>query len=212
MRLPANRRPAFTLIELIVVLGIIALLATLSVAGVMRVQKAQREISSDRTLRAVQIGLDQQYKAAVDKIKTENPHDLIVQATSNGGVPDMTRARALHMKLRLRQEFPQNFAEARFQFPPALAALNAQYGPKPIYIAAIGAAGNPPAPSPEAKEAAILLVVALSQTRNGVTFNVREAGPNDTIDVNGKGMPVLVDRGGHRSVSGGGRLMPRFRR
>jgi len=192
MRLPANRRPAFTLIELIVVLGIIALLATLSVAGVMRVQKAQREINSDRTLRAVQIGLDQQYKAAVDKIATENPHDLIVQATMNAnGAPDMTRAKALHMKLRLRQEFPQNYAEARFQFPAPYAALNAQYGPKPVYIAAIGAGNGTPT-----TEAAALLIVVLSQTRNGVTFNVKEAGPVDTIDVGGKQVPVLVDAWG----------------
>jgi prepilin-type N-terminal cleavage/methylation domain-containing protein len=195
MRLPANRRPAFTLIELIVVLGIIALLATISVAGVMRVQKAQREINSDRTLRAVQIGLDQQHKAAVNRAGSENPHDLIIQLTSNGippaNTPDLTRAKALHMMLRLRQEFPQNYAEARFVFQGQFAPLNAMYGPKPVYLAAIGAGNGTPT-----DEAAALLIVALSQSRDGVAFNVRESGPVQTIDVGGKQMPVLVDAWG----------------
>jgi len=191
MRLRVNHRPAFTLIELIVVLGIIALLATLSVAGVMRVQKAQREISSDRTLRAVQIGLDQQWKAAVNRAGSENPHDLIVQLTSNGGVPDNTRAKALHMMLRLRQEFPQNYAEARFVFQGQFAPLNAMYGPKLVYLAAIGNGNGTPT-----DEAAALLIVTLSHSRDGVSFNVRESGPVQTIDVGGKQVPVLVDAWG----------------
>jgi prepilin-type N-terminal cleavage/methylation domain-containing protein len=196
MRLPANRRPAFTLIELIVVLGIIALLATISVAGVMRVQKAQREINSDRTLRAVQIGLDQQWKAAVNRAGSENPHDFIIQLTSNGGVPDQTRAKALHMMLRLRQEFPQNYAEANYNafpgVPPAVRpSFLAMYGPKLVYQAAIGPGNGTPT-----DEAAALLIVTLSQSRDGVAFNVREAGPVQTIDVGGKQMPVLVDAWG----------------
>jgi len=138
-------RPAFTMIELIVVIGIIVLLATLSAATVMRVRTAQRETNTNNVMRAVTMGLNEQWKQAVQKISAEEPHEIIRQMTSKsqqaGCGDDKSRAKALHMYLRLRQEFPQTFTEARFMFSGQwqnpctgqvhnLAGLNAMYGPR----------------------------------------------------------------------------------
>jgi hypothetical protein len=104
------------------------------------------------------------------------------------------------MKLRLRQEFPQNYAEARFLIPPVngmltpqqAAELNTKYGPKPLYLAAIGNGNGTPV-----TESATLLVLSLSQTRGGATFNIQEAGPVQQIDVGGKLQRVMVDSWGN---------------
>lgn len=202
-------RPAFTLIEMVVVIGIIVLLATLSAATVMRVQKSQRESNTNNALRAVAIGLDQQWKQAVAKIGAEEPHEIILQMTSKGPAAgcgqDKARAKALHMHLRLRQEFPQTFAEARFVFPAMqwqspcngqvynLASLNAMYGPKPVYIAAIGTNGN----GTEPQEAGALLPIVLAQNRGGAAFNALEAGPTNSINFGGREYRVLIDSWGH---------------
>src|SRR5690349_21316859 len=117
MRIRTDRRPAFTLIELIVVIGIIALLATLSAAAVMRVQESQRESNTNKYLLKLSTALEAQRKAVRDRVSQETPHDLVFAITARAdGTRDIPRAKALHMKLRMRQEFPQTYAEARFQF------------------------------------------------------------------------------------------------
>ena len=119
MTLHPKPRGAFTLLELLVVIGIIVLLATLSTAAVMRVRDSQRENNTETQLRKIQMGLDQRSKATLDRIKAEPVPQAIIDLTrSANGMTDMARARALHLKLRLRSEFPQTFAECdpvRFQ-------------------------------------------------------------------------------------------------
>ena len=74
MKLRVNSRSAFTLIELLVVLAIIALLAALSVSAVFRLMESQRETNSNTHLLKIQMGLDQQWKAAVDLIaRSQSP-------------------------------------------------------------------------------------------------------------------------------------------
>jgi prepilin-type N-terminal cleavage/methylation domain-containing protein len=197
MKVHARPRAAFTVIELLVVLSIIALLATLSIAAVLRVQESQRGTNTSIHLRKAQMGLDQQWKAAIDRIKAEEPHELIYQITTNpNGTRDNARAKALHMKLRLRQEFPQSYAEVRminvFTGPYLPLQSPSVYGPKPLYLAAIGA-GNGTA----GDEAAALLLVVLAQGRGGTAFNAEEIGPVQTRDMGGKPMRVLVDAWGN---------------
>src|SRR3954470_14739438 len=111
LRATTNRR-AFTLIELIVVLGIIALLSALTAAAVMRYQQGQKESNTNTHLLKIHMELEKQWTAKLALIKAEPIPQVIIDATKNAdGTNDIPRARAFHTKMRLRQEFPQNFGE-----------------------------------------------------------------------------------------------------
>ena len=115
-------------------------------------------------------------------ISRENPPANIKTITAKDAfnTPDNARAGA-PSKLRLRQEFPQNYAEVRYPFKTPYNGLNSAYGSKTLYMAAIGN-GNA---TPDIESAA-LLMIALSHGRGGVTFNIDEIGPTQIIDVGGK--------------------------
>jgi len=199
MRLSTRPRPAYTLLELIVALGIIALLATLTVSAVFRILDAQRETNTNIDLRKVQGATDQQVKAAMDRIKVEDPPQAIkdLTRTSNYGY-DNTRARALSMKLRLRQEFPQSFVEAdpaKFQAAygtnPTVWSLVSLYPPKPAYSVVSGITAS----SPD-EESAILLFLILNQGRGGAEFNSDGVVGVNSIPVGNKMFKVFVDHYG----------------
>ena len=112
MRRGTRPRPAFTLLELIVVLSIMALLATLTISAVFRMQESSRESNTNTHLNKIHMEFEKQWSAKVSLIKAEEPPAAIIELTKDqAGNRDMARAKALHMKLRLRQEFPQNFSE-----------------------------------------------------------------------------------------------------
>src|SRR5690348_7602188 len=108
MTTTSHRRGAFTLLELIVVIGIIILLMGLTIGAVFRVRESQMEKNSTEAVRKIQIAFDQQWKAARDQIASEKaiPQGILDATRKQTGSFDATRAHALYMKLRLRQEFP----------------------------------------------------------------------------------------------------------
>jgi prepilin-type N-terminal cleavage/methylation domain-containing protein len=201
MRISTRPRPAFTLIELIVALGIIALLAALTVSAVFRILDAQRETNTNIDLRKVQAATDQQVKAAMDRIRVEDPPTAVKELTRTSNYAyDNTRARALHMKLRLRQEFPQSFLEADpANFLAAYAPnpnsrerqILLQYLPKPAFSVVSGLAGS----SPD-EESAILLFLILGQGRGGAEFNAEGIVGVNSIPVGNKMFKVCVDHYG----------------
>lgn len=193
-----HRRAGFTLLELIVVIGIIVLLGSLTIGVVFRVRDGQIEKNSNESVRKIQIGFDAHWKAVRDKIAADKAiPDIVREVTrSANGSPDPTRAQALYLKLRLRQEFPQSFIEAdpaRFQaaFVNAQTApLLAPFPPKPYFAAAIRSTANDPDPD---KESAVLLYLILSQGTGGVSFNAENVGGIQTIPVGGVQHKVFVD-------------------
>lgn len=181
-------RAAFTLLEVLVVIGIIALLATISVSAVFHLRENQKEVNTNRDLTKIDMILKKHYSAAGETIRLkERPSDKLIELTKNAdGSPNVERAKALHMKLRLRQEFPQTFKEAR-----AMLTSVPGYNPKPLYMRAIGNGNG----SSDEEEGAILLLVFLSQARAGIEFNPEDAATVQTRQLSdGTAARLLVDR------------------
>ena len=175
MQIALHRRSGFTLLELLVVIGIIVLLVGITVGAVFRLRESQEEKNSTEAVRQIQIGFDQKWKAVGDNIRNQKPvPQVIVEATRKAdGSFDPVRANALHMKLRLRQEFPQTFAEAdRALFQTAYPNVPQPYLPKPLFSMAVS--GKPGASADE--EAAVLLYLILSQGQGGITFDPETVG------------------------------------
>ncbi|QVL30774.1 type II secretion system protein [Telmatocola sphagniphila] len=117
---PHRSRAAFTLIELLTVIGIITLLMGLVVGAVFRVQSSQQRIATETLLEKIGTAFDQQWKSVIETAKREqmvdpnNPYtpgynweDAINQWSGF----DSARGRALWVRLRLFQEFPHAFSD-----------------------------------------------------------------------------------------------------
>jgi prepilin-type N-terminal cleavage/methylation domain-containing protein len=178
----------FTLLELLVVLFLMALLMALVVGAVFRVLGEQREKNTGIHLHKIQMMLDQQYKAKMDEIRKESPPQAVVEATRNAdGSIDMDRAKAFHMKMRLRQEFPQNFADLlRGPFSLSYGGQTYVYRTKPAYLAAVK---SPYMPTPTQYEengpehhSAALLVLILSQVAGGAGTDPESIAPTKLLD------------------------------
>lgn len=183
MKRHTRRRPGFTLIELLVVISIIGLLVSLTAAGLFRLQAAQREKITNETLIKLHESLDLQFKAVIDRAKQEN----IPSATMTLAGGDNVRARVLHVKFRLRQEFPQSFKEAIADSP-----VDPVYNHKTAYFTYLsGAAGDTPA-----NESAVCLLMVLSQSRGGTTFDPENVGSTSVgmKVIGGKDFKVFVDQ------------------
>lgn len=146
------RRAAFTLVELLVVMAIIAVLAGLTTAAVLRTMVVMEGRATDATLQKLQTELDKQWKIVVEQANKEAiPSNVIVLA---GG--DERRARVIWVKLRLRQEFPTTYAEAKNPAPlPA----------KRMF------ANLPSAGTNQYTESSALLLISLTAGRGGVNWS-----------------------------------------
>jgi prepilin-type N-terminal cleavage/methylation domain-containing protein len=195
-----RERAGFTIIELLVVIAIIAVLAALSLGAYFRVLATQYVKQSETTVRKISTGLEAQWTAVLDDAQAEIKNgqaNALLTAPGVNSNPDM--AQALYLKLRLRQEFPQTFKEANpAVYNPGLQTLLTTYGikPKTIYASTIG--NNPAQGSDLTKESAILLYLALTQTRRGATFKASDAGGGavGTLSYGNAEFPVFIDAWG----------------
>src|SRR5262245_22356018 len=106
-----SRRAGFTLVELLVVIAIIGILVALTAGAVVRFIGVQARDNTEVAMRKIQPLLQNQWKAVIDQAKTEPiSQNAMVMA---GG--DERLARIIHIKLRLRQEFPANYNEVMVQ-------------------------------------------------------------------------------------------------
>ena len=204
MRIAAKprRRSAFTLIELLVVIAIIAILGALVAGAIHRLVGSQQLKRTEATVKKTQTGLEIQWKAVIDDAKDDIKNHKVqnVMATPGGfnaqGVTDSDAANALYVKMKLKIEFPQTFQEAR---APGLNTFGLL--PKAVYTQEVQNFNIEPEPpgNPQKiaearqKESAVLLFLALSQTRRGTTFNVDEMGGSvKVMDVNVRNLATNV--------------------
>jgi prepilin-type N-terminal cleavage/methylation domain-containing protein len=125
-------RRAFTMIELLVVLGIGLLVVALTAGAAVQIIAYQRGANTEATIRTLMHPLERQWKNVVDKAKTETiPSNVYAIASSPSTVFNDKRARVIWIKLRLKQTFPMNYSEALF--PWALPPTFASAGPIQYY-------------------------------------------------------------------------------
>src|SRR5207244_2143607 len=125
-----QRRPGFTMVELLVVLAIALIIISLVAAGTFQVIAYQRNSNTETLIRMLMPPVNQQLKNIADMVKNE-PIPAHVQNMAFAGNPnDDRRARIIWTKLRLKQLLPMNFSEALYpwQLPP-------QYYSAPFYTA-----------------------------------------------------------------------------
>lgn len=166
-----RKRVGFTLIELIIVLSIIAVLLGLIMGAVFRIQVAQQVRSTNDVVEKVQVAIDNQFKAIIQQaatdIRTGAPQDA--QAILNFMGQDQEAALALLTYCRVRQSFPQTFAEVQpFQVGGFPFYVKSQFLP---FQGATAPNGLPSA----SQQSAILLYAAVAQTGAGGSVFASEA-------------------------------------
>lgn len=204
----ARPRAGFTLIEILVVVGIIAILASLTAAGIFQVIEGQRQANTETTMRMVAKLLQSHVKAVLEKANKESiPQNVIAMAGN-----DPRRARVIWKKLRLKQEFPMSFLEASdpnlyYGAPPpppppplpSPSALTPADLPS-LYkkaLATLPATGNFNSSTKPFQESAACLLLALKQSRGGATALSPDELGSGAIDVNGDGLKEIVDGWGN---------------
>jgi prepilin-type N-terminal cleavage/methylation domain-containing protein len=179
------RRRGFTLVEVLVVLAIIAVLIGLSTAAVVRVRLTQENRNTSTLITKVDQALQNKYRATIETARNESPCQLAV--TMSGG--DLPRAKVIHIKLRLIQDFPTTFKE--ITNPPGLS-------PNPTYLRAIQSAT---AARTWQDESAACLYLVLKRQMRGVEFDPDTSlSTQELVDNFGDGVKEIVDAWGHPLV------------
>jgi prepilin-type N-terminal cleavage/methylation domain-containing protein len=194
--LRSPRRGGFTLVELIVVIAIIVLLVSLTVGATVYFMNTAQETHAQATLKKLDTGLLQQWKAAIDTAQDEwrsgsnaafppsAPRATVLAAAGN----DPAKGQQLWTALRLAQEFPTSYKEAQSGTPQI---SGVSLPPKHAYQVLFG--NNVSGP----EESSACLLAALSQGRRGMVFNVEDAVGVSSIRTipgsNGGQVRVLVD-------------------
>ena len=190
----ARARGGFTLVELLVVIGIIGILVGMTAAAIFRVRGSQDIKRTEADMQKIASALDRQWKTVVDKATRDAgtmPSSILGYCDGNN-----RRAVAVWTLLNLKREFPQNVDEA---VNYAGAALGDTRGAVVKYQREFLANATPtrfyhadPTLSPldqAASESAACIYLALTTARSGMAASTDDFGATAT------GTVELVDPG-----------------
>jgi hypothetical protein len=174
-------------VELMVVIAIIGVVVTLAASATMQLVARQKSANTELTIQKVNEALKAHWRAVIDQARNEKIPDkylygdatmqgLLAMAGSPNDADAVERARIIWIKLRLKQEFPMSFMEA---LVPTHAAIKSPNGK--LYVFLPPAAAFAPwqqnsrfvttlvCAQPQSYESSVCLLLALSQSRRGVT-------------------------------------------
>jgi hypothetical protein len=191
-----------------VVILIIAVLAAITAAGAFQVMSGRRSANTDITVKKVEDALLKQWQKVIDEASKEPIPDVYLnqQVDASGqlaswGILDMAggdlkRARVIWIKLRLKQEFPQNLMEVLYPNGPQVGRRGPgnrfvtylpqftlpQLPPKATYAHALRNAQAVNSPGTVPSENSAMLLLALTQGRTGRDFNPDDLGAGSLGD------------------------------
>lgn len=211
MRQSRIGRGGFTMVELMVVIAIIAILMGLAAAAVTRIIAVSQANATSTTIRKVYSRLQSQRAAVMkaaeseDMLKTIGPIVLgqLQTAAGFGSTPVQdwqARTRIMYIKLRLKQEFPQTFAEALNPGPTNAGPPATGFLPKQAYVKAFTGLAGTDVTGVDYQSAACLLL-ALQQGRQGSAVSSDDYGSTSSrlftdSGAGNKQVPALIDAWG----------------
>jgi type II secretory pathway pseudopilin PulG len=191
----ASRRSAFTLVEILVVLGIILLLLGISIAAAMKVTSARKRKLTQSSLDSLYAVLMSHQKAVIDDARQETGNYGPGSPAFEMAGRDMNRAQVIWIKKRLLQQFPTSYPEAL--------NLNLAGSPRaePSYTTKLSTKTNPNFNLAKTKvatqSAACLLMALTARDRRGVNVSAGYLGSLQVADTDGDGIPEIVDLWGN---------------
>jgi prepilin-type N-terminal cleavage/methylation domain-containing protein len=187
-------RRGFTLVELLVVIGIIVTLLSLLMAGFSAVRTRQQEKATDDIVFKLETAIDNQRKEIVAQAAKERRERSAVFTALLGYCDnDEDRAQALHTYLKLRHAFPQTWAEAQMDVViPGFPQVN--LGRHKAYLSFQTYSGG----TPHDQSAALLYAMASNMGTGGATFATDDAtaGNQSSVTFTGGAATVFKDAKG----------------
>jgi type II secretory pathway pseudopilin PulG len=192
-----SARPAFTVIEVVVVMLLIAVLAGLSLAAYFRAQASFKRKETEDIASKLQSQMDTQWKAVIDNCKDDARNNSIPANVVAMAGNDSRRALIMWTKMKQRYEFPQTLDDA-VVWPQQAGFLEL----KPTYkrlFDPVSSGYAPPNPRDAFAESAILLYLTVTQSRRGAGAGF---SPNEQLGQHAlgkltygtvKGAPAMFD-------------------
>jgi prepilin-type N-terminal cleavage/methylation domain-containing protein len=197
-----HERRGFTLIELMVVIGIIVTLISLLMAAFSAVRVRQQEKATDDIVYKLQTAIESQRTELVSQAaKERRERSVVYVALLSYCENDEDRAQALHTYLKLRHAFPQTWAEAKANVMIPSIGLNlGRHKAYQSFLAYSDSDG-----SPHDQSAALLYAMASNMGTGGATFATDDAtasyqmsipfgGGAATVFKDARGMPIGFKR------------------
>lgn len=186
IRLGRSRRRGFSLVELIVVMGIMATLAILAVGTYNRLRAGQNEAATESTLSKLNNAMDVRYSQIVndanrDAAKGNFPAGLLTFCNND---PDVARSALVY--LNLLKAFPTTYAEATTPFTLG----SYQFTPNRAFSTLVSAGTG------EEQSAACLYIALTSSTdaANGTLDQQTAQSPAGTVFIDAWNRPIAFSR------------------